>query len=66
MEELMRYISESNNNADHRQARILHTYLVASLLRLTDTEEVRFYNAGGVCYRVAYFRYYSGGPVSAQ
>ena len=54
MLELYNYCSESNNNADHRQARIFQRYIIASLLG-GDLSDVRFYTKGGIWYRHASF-----------
>jgi hypothetical protein len=42
------------NDMDHRQARVLRSFLIASLLG-GDTSDVRFFNANGICFRHAMF-----------
>jgi hypothetical protein len=54
MANLVKYCRESNNDTDHRQARIFRAYLIAILLN-GDTSDVRFYNANGLCFRIASF-----------
>ena len=54
LDELVRYCNEDNNDADHRQARVLRVFLIASLLG-GDTGDVRFYDRQGVWYRHASF-----------
>jgi hypothetical protein len=56
MNELYKYCRESNNDSDHRQARIFQSFLIASLLGVPEQDEVRFYWPNGICYRVASFR----------
>ena len=54
MLELVTYCDESNNDADHRQARVLRRWLIDQLLG-GDTSDVRFYTDGGIWYRHANF-----------
>jgi hypothetical protein len=53
MQELTQYCNQPMNTPDHCQARVLRTYLIASLLG-GDTQDVRFYR-DGVCFRHAMF-----------
>ena len=54
MRDLINYCNESNNDADHRQARRLRIYLIATLLG-GDVNDVRFYDANGNWYRHSSF-----------
>lgn len=42
------------NDMDHRQARVLRSYLIATLLG-GNTQDVRFYDESGICFRHAMF-----------
>jgi hypothetical protein len=42
------------NDVDHRQARVLRSYLIAALLG-GDTKDVRFFDESGLCFRHAMF-----------
>ena len=55
MEQLVNFCNEANNDADHRQARVFRSFLIASLLR-GDTRDVRFYDEQGIWYRHASFK----------
>lgn len=57
MNDLVRFCKESNNDMDHRQARILRAFLIASLLG-GDVSDVRFFNKDGICFRHASFSWY--------
>ena len=54
MLELVTFCNESNNDADHMQARVLRRWLIGQLLG-GDISDVRFYTEGGVWYRHASF-----------
>lgn len=59
MEALVRYCAERGpkmNDADHRQARVLRSYLIASLLNVQPTDTMTFTNEHGTMYRVASYR----------
>ncbi len=45
MTDLINYCNESNNDKDHCQARVLRSFLIASLLG-GDTSDVRIYSNG--------------------
>jgi hypothetical protein len=61
MHTLVNYCNERDlygrfyNDADHRQARVFRSYLIASLLG-GDTRDVRFFDANGICFRHAMFQ----------
>ena len=54
MNELVQYCNRQSNDMDTRQARILRSYLIASLLG-GDTQDVRFYDENGIWVRHASF-----------
>lgn len=60
MNELHAYCNEQtasggfNNDADHCQARVFQSYIIATLLGVTELDTVKFYQHG-TCYRVAMF-----------
>ena len=56
MPELINYCAERSNNADHRQARVFKSYIIASLLNVDYSVSVRFFREDGVCYREAMFQ----------
>ena len=56
MPELFQFCRRDSNDADTRQARIFQSYIIASLLGISQKDELRFFNEIGQCYRVAMFQ----------
>lgn len=60
MTDLINYCNQKDsqggfiNDMDHRQARVFRAYLIASLLG-GNCQDVRFFDANGICFRTAMF-----------